>query len=141
MLTGSGAIAERSATLMGSTFACGYVAGYAPRAELYAIHCVLRILIRMRILRILFGHLCIAGIRSHCVSNGVSESGQKVCIPLGQKCVILQIHAKIHNVAFYCTQHFYLESNFPINHQHPHTARPLAPGGGPPDSFARFCLA
>ena len=50
------------------------------------------------------GHLCIAGIRSHCVSNGVSESGQKVCIPLGQKCVILQIHAKIHNVAFCCTQ-------------------------------------
>ena len=112
------------------------------RAELYAIHCVLRIPIRMRILRILFGRLCIAGIRSPCVSNGVSESGQNVCIPPGQKCVFLQIRAKIHNVAIYCTQHFYFESNFPINHQHSHTARPLAPSPPPPPySFARFCLA
>ena len=47
------------------------------RAALYAIHCVLRILIRMRILRILFGHLCIAGIRSHCVLNAYRDQGKK----------------------------------------------------------------
>ena len=27
---------------------------------------------------------------------------------------------------------FLFRSNFPINHQHPHTARPLAPGAPPP---------
>ena len=66
---------------------------------------------------------------------------------------VYPVRPKVRNLANTCEntqccillpQHFYLESNlesnFPINHQHSHTARPLAPSGGPPGFVCPFCF-